>query len=789
MFNGTYAIATVTPPYFTVNHLTYATDIPQQTETQGQGTEFGTSFTFDPGENYVGNTANVIYGPGSGGQMAVIGSSLVPIGAGTRQAIVFFITKTGYWSPASPPRTFTVASNANELNVSGIPIGPPDVVKRGIAITEAGANGVPGANFYVITEPVINTVFGVQTPYTSTIINDNTSNTAAFSFTDAVLLNSQEVDIPGFNLFDLIELGSSGWCVPYSGRMFYGLQLNKVQNFNNLSFDGGTLLEGWGKYPTVTPSEISLIVSPVTGDAYYIANNTGSVQAQMGMISQTAYQDLYSVAIIKGNVAYSVRVSCSCPSGVKLGTLVVDLTDLNNSLFGSTYGTFTVPLSSMTTVVATFSGSLLPQSIFPGNVSPYLNLRVWVSNMGVGADVLVYRIEVYPTLFPYLKTEVYGSYINKPEAIDAGSQGGIIDTSTENPQPVMGGAVLRDNLYLLKTGSMYSTRDNPNEEPGSWSLTEVSNRVGALGINAFDVGEEWIVTACRNGIYGFSGTTPEPLNLEILQVWNCINFNAGDTICLRNDTANRRILCAVPLPTGTSPTGVPTATVQWLPYAPYNPTPTTPNVLLVLNYQAIGSFEELMHEMSVKTTMYGTLSAPDMRRKWTIWNIPTPYLGTVTRANLIDMTLMVCNGIDSSKIYQFDPDATSDDGAAINGLYCTYGHVNATKAVTMPVFGMHTKRFTVWQGNIQGEGNATVRFIPNDLNARYPYSIPGGINLVSPAMDDAFRPLNVKGQRVFIEMSTNAVGSWFEWCKSLMSGAVDPHSPLNPTGGLNNGII
>jgi len=471
----------------------------------------------------------------------------------------------------------------------------------------------------------------------------------------------------------------------------------------------------------------------------------------------------------------------------------VDLTDLNNSLFGSTYGTFTVPLSSMTTVVATFSGSLLPQSIFPGNVSPYLNLRVWVSNMGVGADVLVDRIEVYPTLFPYLKTEVYGSYINKPEAIDAGSQGGIIDTSTENPQPVMGGAVLRDNLYLLKTGSMYSTRDNPNAEPGSWSLTEVSNRVGALGINAFDVGEEWIVTACRNGIYGFSGTTPEPLNLEILQVWNCINFNAGDTICLRNDTANRRILCAVPLPTGTSPTGVPTATVQWLPYAPYVPTPTTPNVLLVLNYQAIGSFEELMHDISVHTTMYGTLAAPDMRRKWTIWNIPTPYLGTVTRANLIDMTLMVCNGIDSSKIYQFDPNATSDDGTAINGSYCTYSFVNAAKAVTMPILGLHAKRYTVLQFNAQGEGGMNVTMYPNDLNARYPLTVPlgmpYGIQLSSPTNDDYARPINIKGQRVFLEFSTNAVGAWMELCKVLITGKADNWSPINPTGGGNVGIV
>jgi hypothetical protein len=150
---------------------------------------------------------------------------------------------------------------------------------------------------------------------------------------------------------------------------------------------------------------------------------------------------------------------------------------------------------------------------------------------------------------------------------------------------------------------------------------------------------------------------------------------------------------------------------------------------------------------------------------------------------------MVCNGIESSKIYQFDINATSDDGTAIWGLYTTYGHVNAAKAVTMPIFGMHTKRFTVLQLNVQGEGNATLRLIPNDLNARYPYSVPGGINLVYPAMDDAFRPVNAKGQRMFIEISTNAIGSWFELCKTLLTGKQDNWSPLNPTGGLNQGIM
>ena len=795
-FNGTFVIATGGASTFTVSLIpALAASVPQASDNQGIATMFGTKFTFDPGETfYTGqsSTTNVNYGTDTNtGQITIIGSTFTPIGSGTRQIMCFFITKTGEWTPASPPFTFDVPTNANLLNISGIPIGPPDTVARGIAITEAGQNGVPGANFYVIVNPVTLTVSGVTNTYTSTIINNNTDTSASFSFTDAVLLDSQEVDIPGFNLFNLIELGSCGWCVPYSSRMFYGMQLNKVQNFNNLTFDGGYTAPnqpaGWGLY--LTANEIALVPSPVTGDALYISNTTGSVQAKMGMMVQTAYQDPFNVAIIASNTAYSVRVTASCPSGVRLGNLVIDLTDISGGVFGTTYGSFTVPLSSMVSLPLVFSGPLLNLGVFTGNVSANLNLRVWVQNMGIGADVLVDRIEVFPTAFPYLKTSVYGSYVGKPEWVDASPDGGIIETATENPQTCFGGCVLRDSLYLLKSASMYVTKDNPNSEPGGWSLNEVSARAGSCGINAFDSGDEWLVTACRTGIYAFDGRKPTRIIQEIFQLWDAINWNAGNTIVLRNDMENRRIICAIPLPTGTSPEGVPTATVKWLPYAPYNPAPTTPNVMLMCNYQAFASFEELVDAPEMHTTMFGTLAVQDMKRKWTIWQIPTPYMGRVLRGNYMDEPLMICNGIESSKIYELDPLRHDDDGTAIYSLYCGYGFVNAAKAVTMPIFGMHAKRYTILQFTAEGSGKMQTKMYPNTLNARYPYTVPVGINLAPTEQDDFYRNLNVKGNRMFVEVSTNAVGDWFHLHKMLLTGKADNWSTLPATGGGNAGII
>jgi hypothetical protein len=203
----------------------------------------------------------------------------------------------------------------------------------------------------------------------------------------------------------------------------------------------------------------------------------------------------------------------------------------------------------------------------------------------------------------------------------------------------------------------------------------------------------------------------------------------------------------------------------------------------------MSTFEELINSPEMHTTMFGTLAVQDMKRKWTIWNIATPYMGFVLRGNLIDRPLEICNGIGNSKIYQLDPDQLSDDGVAIFSLYTTYGFVNAAKAVTMPIFGLHQKRYTVLQVATNGAGVEKLKIYPNTLDARYPYSVPIGIKLSDPVMDDYFRSINVKGNRAFIEVSTNAVGSWFSMSKLLLTGKADAWSSLSPTGGGNAGVV
>lgn len=616
-FNTTGVVSAATGSTFQI--AGFSGSIPAQPNPvpeNGQGVTFGTEFLFDDGLTYLGTaTPSSIFGDTTTqpGTIGVIGGSIIPIGAGIRQGVVYFITENEYETTPSAPFTFTTPEDTNQVICSNIPLGPPDTIARALAFTEAGQNGVPGQNFYVIEQPVTTTVNGVVTTVGATIINDNVTTQQAFSFTDAVLLNSTEIDIQGNDLFNLIELGSCGWCVPYAGRMFYGLQLNKIDNWTTgggLTFDAGYLPStsglvqplGWSYTNTV---DQTLLTSPVTGQALYIKSTYNTITAQLGMIYQTAYQDPLLVPIIQPNTAYSVRVACDAPSGLTTGTLTIDLTDYSSIGFGTTYGSFTVPLASMTTNMQVFVGTLLTRPFTTG-VSANLQIRVYIANAGPGVDCLVDRIEVYPTNTPYLAAQVYGSYTGQSEAIDGSSTGGIIDTTTENAQAVMGAFVMHDLMFLLKTSSWYSTQDNPNSEPGGWGLHEVSNKVGTIGINSYDTGEEWCITACRSGIYGFDGGQPTKISQELWNLWEQINWNAGNTIVLRNDVVSKRLYVAIPLPTGVNPaTGIPANkyTNVWLPNAPYNPTPTTPNVMLMLNYQGLADIKEMMMSPEVHTTI------------------------------------------------------------------------------------------------------------------------------------------------------------------------------------------
>src|SRR6266850_1334335 len=736
----------------------------------------------------------------------------------------------------------------------------------------------PGPYFYTIDQPVTYTINNQTYRYSATFVDDNITTTAKFTFTDAILLQGEEIDVLGNNLFGQIELGSSAWNIAYASRMFYGLEQNKVLNFNNLSFDGGYLPGtpgitsplGWsldvlsnsgvgipsaitafafltanivtitvsnqyapgllvqiaglavGTYlngailtvitasptnftasfthGTVAPTADTgtatpifnggtLVLSPSFGFSYYINNQLGAQQAVLAMITQNAFQDAYNVPIVLPNVLYSVRVAARIPSGLIGGSLIVDLTDSNSgnqsgtgsaTSYGTTYGTFRLPFANMTQDDAIYTGTLL-LTPFTMGVPTGLLLRVWAQNIDPGADVEIDHIEIFPTATPLLSTNVRVSYIDNFEAFNANT--GNIGLAARNTQPANGAFVLHDQLYFLKASSMESTQDVPGTEPsgpgGGWGTHEVSNRVGTCGIYAYDYGEEWVMTACRNGVFGFNGGQPIRIDFQQKEIWDALNWDFGKAIIIRNDIAERRLVIAVPLPTPN----------PWLPFAAVNPAPSTPNVILMWNYQGFDDFQEIVSGKAMHVTMFGTLMATDMRLKMTIWQIPTEYIGLITQANLLTQLPTIC-GMSPGKIYQMDEAQLSDDGAPIHAFYSTYGFVDSAKASQNPLLGFHRKRFSLLQQLISGSGNCVVKVYPNFIlnqktlvvNAST-WTVPGGINLQTQPIDDLIRPLNMAGNRVYVSYETNAVGAKFDLSKIIIVGVIEQLNTLNPNAG------
>lgn len=740
---------------------TFTVDVPvvtaASTPESGAATTAGTIFQFDPGLPLLTTTTNPIYGNSTGGTLTFIPATAQLISPGTRQGTVFFITRNGYYTAPAPPVTFTCPENTTSIIASVIPIGPPNVVARGIALTDAGQNGTPGGNFFTIPQPVDYVVNNVTYTSSAFIINDNTSTTATLTFTDNILLNALAIDVYGYNLFNQIEIGNPGWVVSYNTRNFYGLCQNKVQEFLNLSFDGGYIPAqqsgqltplGWSQ-PDIYGQ---LIPSSKFGNSYYIQNPTLGTLATAGLISQGAFQNYLKNPILQPNTAYSVRVTCRIPSGLTVGNLVISLT-----ANGITYGQFSLPFASMATDTAIYTGTLLVNKLV--TIPSTLMLNVAATELGVEADIEIDRIEIFPTAIPVLTTTIFASYAGLPEQVDAIT--GKVGVSSENTQPVNGGVVMYDTLYLLKGdlggSSMYSLQASANLEPAQWEEPEVAQKSGSIGILSYDFGEQWIVEANRNGVYLFDGGQPGKIMQEIFQVWDAINWPYGHKIWVHNDVRRRRLFIGIPLPTPNF----------WLPNAPTNANPTSPNVILMCNYQGLDSGQMLKSEPQMHTTMFGTLNSVDMRRKWSIWQISSPYMATVEAKSgsiqgTLDERLYICNGSQNSLIYELDENTETDLSAPIDSLYTTAGLVENTKRAQTPMSGPGRMRFGYMTARIESLGTVNMTLYPNLLLGPgqstanyYAWQMPGGFTPGDPAFQDVEASLNGVGYRTFFEFREN----------------------------------
>jgi hypothetical protein len=730
-------------------------------EADAQAIVNGTIFQFDPGLNDVGTGNDPILGTGTGGTVQQPGN----LGAGVRQAVVMFKTRNGAITGCSIPVTFSLTEDANSIVATNIPIGPPDVVARIVAFTPAA-----GAFFYYIPQPVTITSNGQKVTYTSTVVSDNTSTQATFTFTDAVLVQSIEIDIQGNNLFEQIELGSSLAFIAYSTRVFALGEQNKIQNLINLSFDGGYLPNpmgplqplGWTLDATFLGNG-QLSVSPIFGNSYYILNATGStIAGATGMIEQTAFQDYLQTPIVNINTQYGVRVTASCPGGISGGGAALVI-DLFSPTFNRVYGSFSVLLASMSTEMEIFTGDLLTTE-FATAVPSDLILRVYATGLLNNGDVMIDRLEPFDLSQPVLSTQLRGSYFSNFEAFDDVT--GNLGCAVQNQQPIRNAFTLFDNLYIVKTKSFYSTTDNGVTEPNGWTVREVSNKVGTPSIYGVDVGEGWAIIVGRAGAYVFDGGQPIKFSPEIDPLWEKISWTYGYTIWVKNDTNNRRLSIGVPLPTPN----------QWMPKFPTNANPTQPNVILVCQYKEVMSSSALAGEGPVRQSYTGELKSFQLGRKWSVWSIEAAFADFVTRGDTSE-PLFYCGDTDTAKIYEQITGTHEDDGEAIIDQYVTFPFLKSSDAQQLQA-GLHNLVTEFATALVEGSGLLNVTVYPNTPDSPYAERLdPGFVLADPPPWGDTEMPVNVPGNRFFLGFETDAIGDWFDLSRVVLNVIMDPWAP------------
>src|SRR5229473_3063135 len=463
----------------------------------------------------------------SGGTAAPVGS----IAAGVHQCAVIFVTRQGYLTRPSPPVSWT-AYGGRRANVTGIPTPDllPNIVARILAFTGSG-----GGTFFYTTgfsgAPQLQ-------------IFDNSASSFVVDFSDTALLAGISAD----SLFNLVELGECAGVIGYADRLFWWGERNKQNNWDNLTFDGGfggllnSVPLGW------------------TNDATYFAG--GGPDTTGKAIWGRAYS-------ILGDGVTGTRSQ---------GTLHIHLYSVQLGI--STTG-ISVPAAQVSSAAYTeFTAPITPAGGFPTIPSDLL-LRVYADGTPTGgAGFIVENIEIFPTPQPYNVSLVRASLAENPESYDGVS--GFLSVSENDGQAVRAAFRLRERLYFVKERSFYVTEDDGVNEPASWTLNEVSRTVGTPSIAGVDTGEDWAVIAGRAGLYVFDGGEPVKISQEIQPLWDQINWAAGQTLWVRVDTRNKRILCGVP--TGTA---------------------TSPNLILMLDYRGLSNAGEIA---ALGSILFSTLS-------------------------------------------------------------------------------------------------------------------------------------------------------------------------------------
>jgi hypothetical protein len=674
----------------------------------------------------------------SGGGTSTLAPQIV---AGTHGVSVAFITRQGYTTRLSPTGTY-VSAGGRRATVTGIPTGPANIVGRVLAFTASGFQD------YFSIQP------GTQ-PAGNMVIMDNTTTTVTLDFSDTTLLASQSQNY----LFNQRVLGECSGVIDYSNRLFWWGERNSIRQFISVGFDGGfngaTPL-GW---TNVNAGGAREQIQVVWGDAYSITGDGAT--AQRGKITQSAFQDFLGTPLIQPNTSYSVRVRVSRNSVLAQGTLHINL---QSTIGGFTTAGLSVTAAQAGLSYAEFIGVLVtPFQIITATPADLL-LQVYADGTPTNGGIFyVDNIEIFPTLSPTNLSLVRASRNTvalgpQPESFDAIQ--GVLSVYQNDGQRVTNAFRIREKLYFVKERGLYVTSDDNANEPASWTVSQVSSRVGTPSCRGVGIGEDWVVIAARDGLYIFWGPQPEKLSKEIQPLWNQINWQFGHTIWVTVDTLQRRIYVGVPLGSATSP-----------------------NRVLMMDYRGLDSASDIAAHDSIHFSAYtGKVLALGNARKWCPWFITANDCDMIERSDGTKQ-LFFGNGVGNGKVYQLtevgnfaDPTTFGDDGVAINSFYQTY-YVPGIIEEQQFQFGNHRKLFGYLTMYIEGSGTLNL----NGVTPTFNFTLPS-LLLAQANVHDQELITNMVWERIAYKMGTNALGSWFKVTRMTPSLMQDPWSPVR---GLN----
>jgi hypothetical protein len=482
-------IATATGGEFTITG--FAPGTYGASAESGYGTTAGTVFTFDTGIPVLDSSTTPVLGDATGGFVIFNADpTAIVIAEGNRDAVVFFITATGLTTGVSPIARFTVPSNVNAIQVDDLPIGPPNVLGRGVAFT--GANG--SKYFYLDVPAEVNGIVSG----TATVVMDNVTTSATFAFADLSLFGGQAIDIPGNNLFEQVPLNLPRGVEWYQDRLFWIGEANVVDNFDNLGMDGGTL------------SGSSLPLGWTAGNDPGAIQQVGIMPAYMvtgpntGKLTQPAATTPAGVAIIQQNLNYALRF---WTAGAAQGSFEATLSSAS-TMFSSTatYDLSTVPHAGYYTMA--FSATM-------PNVIP-IDLTLAIEFVGLNGMAKVRDLQMIYADNPNRNPIARPSYVANPEAYDA--ETGNVGPN-DDPTELRAIFRLQESLYFVTAVSLFAVEAIGNSEPSSWQPYRISDDCGAFNANAVATGKGWAAWAGPSGAMWFPGGLPDRTSATITPTW------------------------------------------------------------------------------------------------------------------------------------------------------------------------------------------------------------------------------------------------------------------------------